>query len=223
VIFEDRKNPSLLFLGSDGGVFVSIDGGERWVRMKSSIPNSPVKDLLVHPRENDLVVATYGRGLFVTDITPLQEMNEKILEEDVHFFEIKPRMQRVTSGWGSYRLYGDRHLFTPNEPDAVAINYYLREKPKDKVKITVTDLDGQVLAELPGKPEPGMNTILWNTRLSPKKEEMEQREEGSRGGELVAPGEYRITLEVGQKKITHKAMIKGRIGWTIGPVPVLIR
>jgi hypothetical protein len=159
----------------------------------------------------------------VTDITPLQEMNEKILAEDLHFFEIKPRIQRVTSGWGSYRLYGDSHLFTPNEPDAVAINYYLKDKPKEKVKITVTDSDGQVLAELPGKVEPGINTILWNMRRKPKKEEIEQREEGRRGGELAAPGEYLISLEMGQKKIIHKAVIKGRMGWTIGPVPVLIK
>jgi hypothetical protein len=223
VIFEDRKNPNLLFLGSDGGVFVSIDGGGRWVRMKNNMPNALVKDLLVHPRENDLVVATYGRGLFVTDITPLQEMNENVLARDLHFFEIKPRIQRVTSGWGNYRLYGDRHLFTPNEPDAVAINYYLKEKPKEKVNITVTDPYGQVLAELPGKVEPGLNTVLWDMRRQLKKEEIEQREEGWRRGEWVAPGEYLVTIEVGQKKITHKAIIKGRMGWTIGPVPVLIK
>jgi len=223
VIFEDRKHPHLLFLGSDGGVFVSIDGGAKWVRMKNNMANAPVKDLLVHPRENDLVVATYGRGLFVTDITPLQEISENILAEDLHFFEIKPRIERLTGGWGSYRLYGDRHLFTPNEPEAVGINYYLKEKPKEKVKITVTDSDGQVLAELPGKVEPGINTVLWNMRQIPKKEDIQPGEERWRGGKLVAPGEYLVTLEVGQRKITRKAVIKGRMGWMIGPVPVLIK
>jgi photosystem II stability/assembly factor-like uncharacterized protein len=223
VIFEDRKNPSLLFLGSDGGVFISIDGGERWVRMKSNIPNAPVKDLLVHPRENDLVVATYGRGLFVTDISPLQEMNENVLAEDVHFFEVEPRMQRVVAGWGNYRLYGDRHLFTPNEPNAVVINYYLKEKPKEKVKITVTDPSGQVLRELPGKAEPGLNTVLWNMRRQANKEETGHTEEEWRSGQLVDPGEYVVSLEAGQQKISRKAVIKGRMGWTIGPVPVLIK
>jgi len=223
MIFEDRKNPNLLFLGSDGGVFVSINGGGRWVRMKNNMPNAAVKDLLVHPRENDLVVATYGRGLFVTDITPLQEMTEKVLAEDLYLFDIEPRLERVTSGWGNYRLYGDRHLFTPNEPDAVVINYYLKEKPKEKVKITVTDPYGQVLRELPGKAEPGINTVLWNMRRQVKKEEAERAEGGWRGGPLVDPGEYLVILEVGQKKIMRKAMIKGRMSWTIGPVPVPIK
>jgi photosystem II stability/assembly factor-like uncharacterized protein len=223
VIFEDRKNPDLLFLGSDGGVFVSIDSGGGWVRMKNNMPNAAVKDLLVHRRENDLVVGTYGRGLFVTDITPLQEMTEKVLAEDLYFFDIEPRMQRVTSGWGNYRLYGDRHLFTPNEPDAVVINYYLKEKPKEKIKISVTDPYGQVLAELPGKAEPGINTVLWNMRRQVKKEEAERAEGGRRGGSLVDPGEYLVILEVGQKKFTRKAVIKGRMGWTIGHVSVPIK
>jgi hypothetical protein len=223
VIFEDRKNPNLLFLGSDGGVFVSMDGGESWVRMKNNLPNAPVKDLLVHPRENDLVVATYGRGLFVTDIAPLQEMNEKVLAEDVYLFEIEPRMQWMTREWGNYRLMGDRHLFTPNEPNAVVINYYLKEKPKEKVKITVTDPYGQVLRELPGKTEAGLNTVLWNMRRQVKREEMEPPEEYRWRGSWADPGEYVVVLELGQKKISRKAVIIGRMGWTIGPVPVPIK
>jgi len=65
VIFEDRTNPDLLFLGNDMGVYVSIDGGKKWVRMRNNMPTVAVHDLLVHPRENDLVVATYGRGLYI--------------------------------------------------------------------------------------------------------------------------------------------------------------
>jgi photosystem II stability/assembly factor-like uncharacterized protein len=223
VIFENRKNPDLLFLGSDGGVFVSVDGGGKWVRMKNNLPNAPVQDLLVHPRENDLVVATYGRGLFVTDISPLQEINENVLAEDVHLFEITPRLQLMSRRWGNYQLMGNRHLFTRNEPNAVRINYYLKEKPKEKVKITVTDPFGEVLRELPAKTGAGLNTVLWDMRRQVKREEMEPPEVYWGRASWVDPGEYVITLEVGQKKLTRRAVIKGRMGWMIGPIPVLIK
>ena len=77
VVFEDHKNPNLLFVGNDTGVFVSIDGGARWVKMNNNMPNVPVHDLLVHPRDNDLVLGSYGRGLFITNISALQELTTR--------------------------------------------------------------------------------------------------------------------------------------------------
>ncbi|MBM3284584.1 MAG: hypothetical protein FJY81_01790 [Candidatus Aminicenantes bacterium] len=222
VIFEDRKNPGLLFVGSDGGVFVSIDGGAKWVRLKNNLPSAPVKDLLVHPRENDLVVGTYGRGIFVTDISPLQEFNAKVLAEDVYLFEVEPRIQWVTRAWGNYRLMGDRHLATPNEPNAVAINYYLREKSRDKIKIIVSDPYGKVLRELEGKNEPGLNTVLWDMRATPPEDATPEREWARRHGPLVEPGEVVVTLETAGKKLSRKALIKGRRGWNVGPRTVPI-
>jgi hypothetical protein len=223
VIFEDQKNPELLFVGSDCGVFVSIDGGKDWVRLKNNLPSAPVKDLLVHPRENDLVVATYGRGLFITDIMPLREMSEKMLGEDVYLFEIEPRIQRLTRSWGNYRLLGDRHLATPNEPNAVAIYYYLKEKPPDKVKITIMDPYGEVLREIVGKTDPGINMVIWDMRRMPGKDEAPQAERRWGRGQLVDPGEYVVYLEADGKKLSRRARIKGRMGWTIGPVAAPIK
>jgi photosystem II stability/assembly factor-like uncharacterized protein len=223
VIFEDRKNPELLFVGNDQGVYVSIDSGKKWLSLKNNMPWVKVSDLLVHPRENDLVVATYGRGLFITNIVPLQEMNEKMLDEDVYLFEIEPKAQRVTNGWGNYQLWGDRHLRTPNEPDDAVINYYLKEKAKDKVKITITDPYGQVLSEITGKGEPGVNTVLWDMRGRRPQAQAGQTYMGFYGRPLVDPGEYVVTLEVGEKKLTRRALIKGRTGWSLGPFPVRIK
>ena len=185
------------------------------------MPTVAVHDLLVHPRENDLVVGTYGRGLYITDITPLQEMNEKVLEEDIYFFEIEAKVQRITSGWGWYHLYGDRILSTPNESNAIVINYYLRNKIKEKVKITITDPYGQKLAELEGPANTGINTLLWDMRRRLTKEEEKaymnarsrDREPTSR---MVPPGEYLVVLEVGDRRFTQKALIKKRAGWPLG-------
>ena len=77
VVVQDRKNKQLLFVGNDVGVFVSIDGGERWSALKANLPTVAVHDLTIHPRENDLVIATYGRALWTGDITPLQELTAR--------------------------------------------------------------------------------------------------------------------------------------------------
>ena len=127
VIWEDRINRHLLFLGTDKGVWVSIDDGARWMRMKGSMPDVPVHDLHVHPREHDLIVATYGRAVYITDVSVLQQTTEALLAEDMHLFDIDPRVPFQSSGWGNYDFYGDRYRPTPNEPNALVINYYLRD------------------------------------------------------------------------------------------------
>src|SRR4030095_11432813 len=107
VIFEDYKNPDLLFVGNDIGVYVSIDGGRRWTPLKGNMPTVPVHDLVIHPRECDLVVGTFGRGIWITNIALLREVSESVLNEDVHFFAVQPRARRNEGALGNYRLYGD--------------------------------------------------------------------------------------------------------------------
>jgi hypothetical protein len=205
-------------------LYVSIDAGEKWVRLKNNIPPVPVHDLLVHPRENDLVVGTYGRGLYVTDITPLQEMNERVLDKDVHFFAIEPKPQRIRAGWGWYRLYGDRVLSTPNEPNAIRLNYYLKEKVNGKATITISDPSGTEVSTLMGTTDSGMNSVLWNmNRMSGQgkgttyrytDEIIYGRDETDK---LVPPGEYTVVLEVKGKRLTERAKITKRVGWPVGP------
>ncbi len=221
VIVQDRKNANLLFVGTEQGGYVSIDGGKKWVPFKNNMPWVKVTDLVIHPRENDLVVATYGRGLFVTNITPLQELNDNVFGQDVYLFEIKPQVQRITGGIGNYQLLGDSHLFTPNEPNAVVINYFLKEKAKDKVKITVSDPYGKVLQEIAGKGDAGMNAVLWDMRI-PRPQGQAGGFRGF-GGAMVDPGEYVVTLELAGKKLTKKALIPKRMGWALGPFPSVIK
>ncbi|MCJ7564940.1 MAG: hypothetical protein MUP52_10180 [Candidatus Aminicenantes bacterium] len=222
VVIQDRKNANLLFVGTEQGVYVSIDGGRKWVPFKNNMPWVKVTDLVIHPRENDLVVATYGRGLFVTDITPLQELNENVLGQDVFLFEIEPKVQRIYGGIGNYQLLGDSHPMTPNEPNAVVINYYLKEKAAAKVNIRVTDPYGKVLREINGKGEAGMNTIQWDMRV-PRPQGQAPGFGGFGGGAMVDPGEYVVTIEIGDKTFTKKALIPKRMGWSLGPIPSVIK
>jgi len=129
----------------------------------------------------------------------------------------------VTRGWGNYRLMGDRHLATPNEPNAVAVNYYLREKPKDKVIVTITDPYGQILREISGKSEPGLNTVLWDMKTTLQKKDADEGEGDRLRSPLVEPGEYVVILEAAGNKLSRRVIIKGRRGWTIGPQTVPIK
>jgi hypothetical protein len=201
---------------------VTLDGGQAWWPFKANMPWLKVTDLLIHPRENDLVVATFGRSLWVTDISPLQELSDATLAEDVHLFDIKPRTQRVTGGIGNYQLLGDSHISTPNEPNAVAVSYYLRAKAAGPVRITIADPYGQVVGELAGKGDAGLNAVLWFMRVQ-RPGQRQEGFEGFYGGRLVDPGEYVVTLDAGGKKLTKKAVIRGRQGWTVGPVPAVIK
>ena len=212
VIFEDRKNPVLLFLGNDKGVYVSINGGKRWVAMRNNMPTIAVHDLLVHPRENDLVVGTYGRGVYVTDISPLQELDMDLLEKDVFLFAVEPAGQRITRAWGNYGLYGDRHYSTPNESNAVVFNYYLKEKTDETISLMITDPFGEVLSRLRGKDSPGIQRITWNMRI----QRSGDQPQGRRGfGPVAEPGEYVAILEMGETKLTRKFDIKEPNGWPL--------
>jgi len=211
VIFEDLKNPNLLFLGTEMAVYVSIDSGKRWVRMRNNMPTNAVHDLLIHPRENDLVVGTHGRGIFITDISPLQEIDEKVIAQDICLFEIEPQKQRIIRRGGS--LLGHRHFTAPNEPDGVVIYYYLKNKASEDVSLIITDPYGEEVNRLKGEGKEGINKLVWNMRHKPSKEELEQRRSSPfryRGpaGKLASPGEYVVILQVGEKRLTRKAMIR---------------
>ncbi len=210
VIVEDVQDKDVLFAGTMGGVFASIDGGGRWVALKGNMPVVSVTDLVVHPRESDLVVATYGRGLWVGYIGWLREAKSGALSEDVHFFQPRAFTQPGEGAWGNYELYGNRQLFVPNEEGAKFL-YFLRDpltqlgvapstskgdKPAGKVTITIANAAGQVVRTLEAPAADGLNQADWNGRA------------GRLGA--LAPGEYTATLQVGEKKLTQKVVMRPR-------------
>ena len=179
--------------------------------MKNNLPTIPVTDLAIHPRENDLVVASHGRGIFITDISPLQEISEKVLAEDVHLFKPEPKTQRPRMSVGR-RLSGHRHFTAPNEPVGIVIYYYLKEKPDEEVQIIITDAYGKKIIEFKSKVAAGMNSFVWNMRKPPTKEEQERMQRMPERfrrfiGQTVSPGEYVVILKVGEKELKQIARI----------------
>ena len=208
VIWEDKDNPQLLFTGTDGGLFVSIDGGKNWVQFKK-IPPVPVKDLLVHKRENDLLAATYGRGIYSTDITPLKAIKDNFFENDFFLFDIEPKPlmnSSEQSRWGNIELMGNKHISTSNEPNGMVINYFLKTDSKEAPKIEVFDESGKLIRTLTGKKDAGLNSVIWGF----------DKAEGNRRGGRANTGTYKIVLTVDGKATSKYGIVKREWVWPVG-------
>jgi hypothetical protein len=159
VVFEDNKNPNFLAVGTDNGVHVSLTGGEHWAALKANMPVVPTHDLVIHPRDGDLVAGTYGRGVWITNADPLRELTEEVMNKDVHFFSVTPQAKPAEGALGNYRLLGDRHLTTLNRPGGLSFDYYLKERPEDRVRVTLTNAAGATVRTLDGTNQIGINRV----------------------------------------------------------------
>jgi hypothetical protein len=223
VVVQDRKNRSLLFVGTDVGVFVSIDGAATWTRFKSNLPTVSVQDLVIHPRENDLVLGTYGRGFWTGDISPLQDLTAETLSASVHLFDIKPKAHYGFSTQGmNYRLFGNKYIEVPNEPDAMIIDYWAKEASAKQERITITDIAGKQIAQLSDEVKAGLNRVQWGMTEVTAPPPGVAAGRGARaggagggrgggGGALVPPGDHLVTLEIGTDKETKVGKVRDRI------------
>jgi photosystem II stability/assembly factor-like uncharacterized protein len=133
---EDPVNPNLLFVGTEFGAFFSIDGGGKWIRLKGGLPTIAVRDMAIQARENDLVVATFGRGFYVLDnITPLRQAKADTLQQSVSFFPAKDVLiyvERHPLGGRHKAFQGDAFYTADNPPFGATFTYYLKDKIKTK-------------------------------------------------------------------------------------------
>jgi hypothetical protein len=199
------------------------------------MPNISVHDLLVHPRERDLVLGSYGRDIWITNISALEDLTPAVLSESAHLFTIKPTVQRIPWSFAANDyLFGQRHFSTPNEPSGMLIRYYL--KSATPATIVVTDASGQEVARMPGTNAAGINTVMWSMRPGggargagrPGGAGAGTGGGAGRGGDpldqFVPLGEYTVTLEVGGTKQSQKAQITHTMGWTLSTsTPYVIR
>lgn len=204
-VIEDTVNPKLLFAGTDGGAYATIDGGKHWVSIRGDMPRVSVMDLVEQDREGDLVLGTYGRGVYITNVSFLRELTDDVLARDAYFFPVRPEGARVSRALGNYRFYGDRDLVTPNEPNGLTAVFYVRNQPSGQATLTVTDITGKELRRLTVKAKEGLNQVVWDMRATPAR-----AVPGAGRGtavSLLPPGDYLMTLEVGAEKLTQKAKI----------------
>ena len=133
---EDPVNPTLLFAGTEFGAFFTIDGGKKWVQLKGGLPTVAVRDMVIQSRENDLVIATFGRGFYVLDdITPLRQLKPETLQQDATLFPTKDALlyiERLPLGLPKKGFQGDALYTADNPPFGATFTYYLKEKLKTK-------------------------------------------------------------------------------------------
>ena len=209
VIKEDLVQPNLLFLGTEFGLFVSIDGGKAWAQFKGGrFPAVAVRDLAIQPRENDLVLGTHGRGIWIVDdITPLRALTADLLKQEASFVSARPVQQRIEAngGWanGAAVFVGD------NPPEAAVITYYQRSRHLfGKLKIEVLDASGRVVDEVPASKRPGLNRVIWSMREKPPRvpPAAQIAGAGTRGPRLL-PGVYTVRMTKAGKATETKLTV----------------
>ncbi len=240
VVREDPRNADLLFVGTDLGVYVSLNGGQAWTKMTGSpapatasggrgggrgagpvsrergfFPANPVADLKIQPRDHELIVATHGRGIFIADIEPYEELSIPVLASDAHLFEIAPVIRWAGGERGTMASANYAGMSRPND---VEINYYLKTEAAGNVEVRVFD-GSRVIATLEGARTAGINTVRWDEQASRERIPGEAVSGGGRGGRgrggancagacsEAAIGEYRVVLSVGGHDYTQIARI----------------
>jgi len=205
---EDPDNANVLYISGDYGIHVSIDKGKTWMPFSTSAPNVVVRDMAIQKRDRDMVIGTYGRGIFIADIAPLKEMTAENLAKDAYLFDPGEAVR-----WNRYKQGGEQYgefAKVDNPPIGATLYYYVKADPKS-VKLVIKDAAGAVVQEVAGNSKKGLQKASWN---------LTRRAEGGqpaggpgggggrRGGRLnfVDYGSYSVTLNVDGKDIATKTI-----------------
>jgi photosystem II stability/assembly factor-like uncharacterized protein len=198
VIRESSRNPNLLFLGTEYAVHVSLDGGKVWHHLKAGLPVVPIHDLVIHPRERDLVIGTHGRSIYCVNIGPLEELTREVLAKGTHLFSIRSA-QAFNPAKADAR---PKSYVAPNPEFGASIYYYL-STPAKEIRAVILDgkkdkgETGKRLRVLTGgKTQAGLHRIQWDLMNDFAKSEM------------VAPGEYLVELVVDGQKLTQNLRVE---------------
>lgn len=200
-ITEDLKNPSVLYVGTEFGLFVSVNKGAQWMRVRANLPTVPINEITLHPRDNDMIVATHGRSVWILDdITPFQEAPAAIASA-AYLFDIGPASSYNP---GSFRPAfgspGDRRFWGRNPELGAAITYYLRT-PARSVSARITDASGTVVRDMGGddfadERSSGVHRVQWDIRHQPLPDSVAGGGRSGGAGPFVLPGRYRVALTV---------------------------
>jgi len=209
VLRQDPVNPDLLYLGSEHGLWLSLDGGLHWARFEGGLPKQvAVHDLTVVPRTGDLVVATHGRGLWILDdLTPLRALTADVLEQTVALLPSRPAEQFVGGGVQDFAGAGEYSAANPLE--AVWITYYQTKRHLfGDLKVEVYDADGELLATVPGSKRKGVSRVAWPMRLPAPKVPPANSLVPAFQGPLVPEGTYTVKLIKGKETLSAEAEVR---------------
>ncbi len=211
IIRQDLVNKDLLFLGTEMGLFGTLDGGQNWFRMKNKIPEyALVRDIKIHPRTHDLIIATHGRGiLIVDDISPIRNLKKETVEKEVVLFPTTPiTLTMGQFGDGGFPSTGG--WVAGNPPSIPPIKYYLKDRVNSgEVKVEIFDAAGKLVQSIPGSKRKGVNMVMWNLSMKPPKIASGGAKIDFAGflAPMVLPGDYTIKLKVADSVYTSKVKL----------------
>jgi photosystem II stability/assembly factor-like uncharacterized protein len=212
---EDMFNPDVLYLGTEFGIWASIDRGASWTKINNNLPTVAVHELAQHPTAGEIVAATHGRSIWILDVTPLRQLKAATMKEaatllvpnTVVRWRTEPA-RRTIYGTGNREYIGDN-------PEPGAHVFYALTKKAEKATLTVQDVSGKVLATLPVSKEAGLHRATWNMRASPTAGlglgifSPASLLRGARRSLIaVPPGSYRVVLKVDDKETVQPLKIE---------------
>jgi photosystem II stability/assembly factor-like uncharacterized protein len=209
VVKEDAVQSTLLFVGTELGLWISTDGGGSWAEFKGGdFPSVAVREVQVHPRDHDLVVATHGRGIWIVDdLTPLRDLTREGLQRDGAFLPGRPVQQRMpaSGGW----VEGDASFVGRNPANGAAITYYQRTRHLfGPIKLEILDAEGKLIDTIAASKRRGINRVFWSMQVSPPRvPRAAQLAFNASQGPRVPPGIYTVRLTKGSQAIETKLTI----------------
>lgn len=206
VIREDPVRPALLFLGTELGLWVSLDTGAHWARFTGGhFPHVAVRDLVVHPRDGDLIIGTHGRGIWLLDdLTPLRSLSAELAAKEIAIIDARPSRQALqfNGGWieGAATFVGD------NPTEQAVVNYWQAKRHIfGPFKIEILDERGALLEELSGNKRRGLNRVSWSMRLpAPRSSRGATLAWEAAIGPRVIPGTYTVRITRGSTVVEKK-------------------
>ena len=209
VIREHPRNENLLVLGGEFGAYITINRGEEWHQVKGAVPTVPVDDIAIHSRDNDLILGTHGRSIWVLDdMTPLEKLSEGVLASDLHLFDVRDAVgYRINNHKGNT---GHKMFIAPNPPEGALIHYFLNDEVdgEDAVEVTIQDGAGEVIRTFDGPGSVGLNRVNWDLRHEPP---VPLTGQGGFGGPppgpRALPGTYGVQVTVGGRQATTSVKV----------------
>ena len=204
-IQEDYVNENLLFLGTEFGLYITIDGGKSWSKFTKNMPSVAVHFIDLHKKTNDLVMGTHGRGVvIIDDISPLREITPEVLSEKIYFFESKPAVLSDESGFAG--SFGSETQFVgQNASTTPKIKYLLPKRHTfGKMMMEIKDMEGNVVSTItPGKSK-GINIVNWQGRMkNPKVAKGKTFSFGGFTSPRVTAGTYKAVITKGRDSFEH--------------------
>jgi len=209
VVKEDLSNKNLLFVGTEFGLWISPDGGRQWAQYKGGdLPSVAVRDLAIHPRDHDLIIATHGRGIWIVDdISPLRALAADTLIKDIAFLGAKPAAQMIQAGGGW--VNGDAAFVGDNPTGEAVVTYYQKKRHIfGDLKIEVFNQKGESLGTIPASKRRGLNRVRWSMRMpAPRVPTAASIAGGATIGPRLLPGAYTVKMTKDKNVFTTQLQV----------------